>query len=116
MIFYLQYKNNLTLPIVAALEDLPLKRKVGILKSLVFAVIAFMTVYIYLVGLVVAQNSTRENLNQTLEKILILTSHTENALIKENTEKGMEYFIAAGYEKPKKLEMIEKISNVAANY
>ena len=53
---------------------------------------------------------------KTLEKILILTSHTENALIKENTEKGMEYFIAAGYEKPKKLEMIEKISNVAANY
>lgn len=91
-------------------------KKGAILKSLAVSFFALASIYIYFVGMVIYQNTVRQSLNQTLGKASILAAETESALSQEGVEKNWEWFLAAGYEKPKNLEVVSKTSNVAANY
>lgn len=91
-------------------------KKKAILKNFVFALVLLTSIYIYFAEMVVLKNATRENLNQMLARTSIFSAKLESAFIAESGKKTLDYFIAAGYEQPKNLEVIEKASNVAANY
>lgn len=91
-------------------------RRKTVLKSLILSFFALASIYIYFVGMLISQNALRQNLSQTLEKASTSGVQLESVLVKKNEEKNLDYFLAAGYEKSKNLEVLRKTSNVAANY
>ncbi len=96
-----------------ALEDLNFRKKKNILKNLAVIFIALAAFYVYLTGTIVAQNLKQSDLTKALYKSNLESAVAESAFINEGYGKGMEYFIARGYEEPKNLEVIKKAENVA---
>lgn len=85
-------------------------------KIVLFAFGVFMAtavLYLYMAGVVVAQSYERDRLSTSLRQASARAQEIEQRALGANSVYTSQYFIEHGFEEPKDLGIIKRVSNVA---